>query len=116
MHLRDMLMPGASAELIYNGYWFSPKWTFYFPLCAKGAEAIDGTKSRCRCIKGNVLSIDGNRQPRCTIKTFSSMDIEGGFKQEDSRGFININAVRAQGPQCGAERKDALYLWRKEKE
>jgi argininosuccinate synthase len=40
------------------------------------------------------------------------MDIEGGFNQEDSRGFIEINAVRLKAHHAILHKK-MPYLWRK---
>ena len=92
MHLRDLLTP-KFAELIYNGYWFSPEMDFLFTALKKSQEGIDG-KVLLSLYKGNVMPI--GRQSPTTLynQNLSSMDIAGGFRQEDSRGFIEINAVR----------------------
>ena len=92
MRLRDMLTPKFS-ELVYNGFWFSPEMDFLMAAINKSQEVIDGIVY-LSIYKGNV-SVLGRESPSSLYdKELSSMDIEGGFSQEDSRGFININAIR----------------------
>jgi argininosuccinate synthase len=92
MRLRNMLTP-KFAELIYNGFWFSPEMDFLMAAIEKSQELIDGSVHLC-LYKGNVL-IEGRESPSSLYnKKLSSMDIEGGFDQTDSKGFIKINAIR----------------------
>jgi len=92
MRLRNMLTPKFS-ELIYYGFWFSPEMDFLMAAIDKSQELIDGCVHLC-LYKGNIL-IEGRESPSSLYdKDLSSMDIEGGFDQTDSRGFIKINAIR----------------------
>jgi argininosuccinate synthase len=92
MRLRNMLTP-KFAELIYYGFWFSPEMDFLMAAIDKSQELIDGSVHIC-LYKGNIL-IEGRESPSSLYnKNLSSMDIEGGFDQTDSRGFIRINAIR----------------------
>ncbi len=92
MRLRNQLAP-TFAELIYNGFWFSPEMDFLMAAMDKSQELIDGVVHLC-LYKGNVL-IEGRESPSSLYnKELSSMDIEGGFNQADSLGFIRINAIR----------------------
>jgi argininosuccinate synthase len=92
MRLRNMLTPKFS-ELIYYGFWFSPEMDFLMAAIEKSQEIIDGSVHLC-LYKGNVL-VEGRESPSSLYnKELSSMDIEGGFNQIDSRGFIRINAIR----------------------
>ena len=92
MRLRNMLTP-KFAELIYYGFWFSPEMDFLMAAIEKSQELIDGSVHLC-LYKGNVL-IEGRESPSSLYnKKLSSMDIEGGFDQTDSKGFIRINAIR----------------------
>ncbi len=92
MRLRNMLTPKFS-ELIYYGFWFSPEMDFLMAALEKSQELIDGSVHLC-LYKGNVL-IEGRESPSSLYnKELSSMDIEGGFDQTDSKGFIRINAIR----------------------
>ncbi len=92
MKIRDMLSP-KFAELVYNGFWFSPEMDFLMAAIAKSQELIDGTVY-LSLYKGNVL-IEGRQSPSSLYnQDLASMDIEGGFDQKDSEGFIKINAIR----------------------
>ena len=92
MRLRNMLTPKFS-ELIYYGFWFSPEMDFLMAAIEKSQELIDGSVHLC-LYKGNVI-IEGRESPSSLYnKDLSSMDIEGGFDQTDSKGFIKINAIR----------------------
>jgi len=92
MRLRNMLSP-VFAELVYNGFWFSPEMEFLMAAINKSQELIDGIVY-LTLYKGNVM-IDGRESPSSLYnQDLSSMDIAGGFNQQDSEGFIKINAIR----------------------
>ena len=92
MRLRNMLAP-VFAELVYNGFWFSPEMEFLQAAMDKSQEVIDGVVHML-LYKGNII-IEGRESPSSLYnKELSSMDIEGGFNQTDSLGFIRINAIR----------------------
>lgn len=92
MRIRDMLTPKFS-EIVYNGFWFSPEMDFLMAAINKSQEVIDGSVS-LSLYKGNI-SIHGRESGSSLYdKDLSSMDIEGGFNQQDSEGFIKINAIR----------------------
>ena len=92
MRLRDMLSP-KFAELVYNGFWFSPEMDFLMSAINKSQEAIDGSVT-LRLYKGNVIVTGRESASSLYNKDLSSMDIEGGFNQKDSEGFIKIHATR----------------------
>jgi argininosuccinate synthase len=92
MRLRDMLTPKFS-ELVYNGFWFSPEMDFLMAAINKSQEVIDGVVELA-LYKGNI-TIAGRESPSSLYdQELSSMDIEGGFNQQDSEGFIRIHAIR----------------------
>jgi len=92
MRLRDTLSP-KFAEIVYNGFWFSPEMDFLMSAIKKSQEVIDGVVY-LTLYKGNVM-VTGRTSPSSLYdKDLSSMDIEGGFNQKDSEGFIKINAIR----------------------
>lgn len=92
MRLRNILSP-VFAEIVYNGFWFSPEMEFLRAAMDKSQELIDGIVY-VTLYKGNVI-ITGRESPSSLYdKELSSMDIEGGFDQKDSAGFIKINAIR----------------------
>jgi argininosuccinate synthase len=109
MHLRDMLMP-KFAEIIYNGYWFSPEMDFLLSAMKKAQEAINGAVI-LSLYKGNVMPVGRTSPTSLYNQDLSSMDIEGGFNQEDSRGFIEINAVRLKAHHAILHQK-MPYRWR----
>ena len=92
MRLRDMLS-AKLAELIYNGFWFSPEMDFLRSAIDKSQEVIDGTVN-LKLYKGNVFVLSRESHSSLYDQDLSSMDIEGGFNQQDSEGFIRINAIR----------------------
>ncbi len=92
MRLRNMLNP-KMAELMYNGFWFSPEMEFLMAAVAKSQEWIDGVVT-LSLYKGNVTPLARTSPTSLYNQDLSSMDIEGGFDQRDSFGFINVNAIR----------------------
>ncbi|MBD3210908.1 argininosuccinate synthase [Candidatus Micrarchaeota archaeon] len=103
MRLRDMLAP-KFAELVYYGFWFSPEMEFLTASIGKSQELIDGVV-HLSLYRGNV-TIKGRESPSSLYnKELSSMDIEGGFNQEDSEGFIKINAIRLMAHRAIVEKK-----------
>jgi argininosuccinate synthase len=92
MRLRDMLSPKFS-ELVYNGFWFSPEMDFLMAAFNKSQEVIDGVVY-LSLYKGNVMVQGRESHSSLYDQDLSSMDLEGGFNQLDSRGFINIHAIR----------------------
>ncbi len=104
MRLRDMLSP-QFAELVYNGFWFSPEMEFLMASIGKSQELIDG-KVYLSLYKGNVM-IRGRTSPSSLYnEKLSSMDIEGGFDQKDSEGFIRINAIRLMAHSAITRRRE----------
>ncbi|AIY86596.1 MULTISPECIES: argininosuccinate synthase [unclassified Thermotoga] len=92
MHLRDILAP-KFAELIYNGFWFSPEMEFLLAAFRKAQENVTG-KVTVSIYKGNVMPVARYSPYSLYNPELSSMDVEGGFDATDSKGFINIHALR----------------------
>jgi len=91
-HLKDMLMPKV-AELIYNGFWFSPEMEFLMAAVNKSQENVDG-KVYMALYKGNAF-VTGRESPKSLYsKDIASMDKLGGYDQTDAKGFIKLNALR----------------------
>ncbi len=109
MRLRNMLSP-KFAELIYYGFWFSPEMDFLMAAINKSQEYIDGVVY-LTLYKGNIL-VDGRESPSSLYdKDLSSMDIEGGFDQKDSQGFIKINAVRLMAHNAIVREKGGNHIY-----
>ncbi|MEM1030666.1 MAG: argininosuccinate synthase [Myxococcota bacterium] len=90
--LRDMLSPEFAA-IIYNGFWFSPEMDFLRGALEKSQAIIDGVV-RLELYKGNATPVGRFSPSSLYDENLSSMDVAGGFDQQDSHGFIRINALR----------------------
>ena len=101
--LRDMLSAKLS-EFIYNGFWFSPEMDFLMAAIDKSQEVIDG-RVTLKLYKGNVIVLGRESSSSLYDRELSSMDIEGGFDQTDSAGFIKINAIRLMAHNAIMKRK-----------
>jgi argininosuccinate synthase len=97
LRLRDMLSP-RFAELIYNGFWFSPEMDFIQAAFKQSERLIDG-EVKLRLFKGNVISMGRSSSSSLYNQELSSMDVAGGYDREDARGFIRINALRLRAHQ-----------------
>lgn len=109
MHLRDSLIPKFS-ELIYNGLWFSPEMDFLMSAFNKSQEAISGEVTLL-LYKGNAIPVARYSPYSLYDQDLSSMDVEGGFDATDSKGFININAIRLKAHHM-VLRQQSPYDWR----
>jgi argininosuccinate synthase len=92
LRLRDMLSP-RFAEIIYNGFWFSPEMDFIRAAYTQSEKLIDGSVD-LRLFRGNVIIRGRTSQSSLYDQDLSSMDVAGGYDQQDARGFIRINALR----------------------
>src|SRR6202789_1623684 len=92
-HLKDDLMP-RYAELIYNGFWFTPEREMLQALIDKSQEFVGGAV-RLKLYKGNAAVV-GRASPFSLysqdLVTFE--DDKGAYDQKDAAGFIKLNALR----------------------
>ncbi|MGB3503053.1 MAG: argininosuccinate synthase [Mesorhizobium sp.] len=92
-HLKDDIMP-RYAELIYNGFWYSPEREMLQALIDKSQEDVEGDV-RLKLYKGNVI-VTGRRSPKSLYRndlvTFE--DDRGAYDQKDAEGFIRLNGLR----------------------
>ena len=92
-HLKDELMP-RYAELIYNGFWFSPEREMLQALIDKSQTLVTG-QVRVKLYKGNVTVI-GRESPYSLydqdLVTFE--EGKGAYDHRDAGGFIKLNALR----------------------
>ncbi|WP_370193408.1 argininosuccinate synthase, partial [Aurantimonas coralicida] len=93
MHLKDELMP-RYAELIYNGFWFSPEREMLQAAIDHSQRHVEGTV-RLKLYKGNVI-VEGRESEKSlysdALVTFE--DDHGAYDQKDAAGFIKLNALR----------------------
>jgi argininosuccinate synthase len=91
-HLKDELMP-RYAELIYNGYWFSPEREMIQAAIDASQKYVSGTV-RLKLYKGNV-DVVGRKSP---FSLYSAAHVtfeeDTVYDQRDAQGFIKLNALR----------------------
>jgi argininosuccinate synthase len=92
MKIRDM-MSLKVAELIYNGFWFSPEFDLLSTFMDKAQENNTGSVN-VQLFKGTAYPVSRTSPVALYDPEQSSMDVEGGYDQKDADGFIKINAVR----------------------
>ncbi|HEY9578839.1 MAG TPA: argininosuccinate synthase [Rhizorhapis sp.] len=92
-HLKDELMP-RYAELIYNGFWFSPEREMLQAAIDHSQAKVAGTV-RLKLYKGGVHVI-GRKSPYSLYseKVVTFEDDAGAYDQRDAEGFIKLNALR----------------------
>ncbi len=91
-HLKDELMP-RYAELIYNGFWFSPEREMLQALIDRSQEHVSGTV-RLELYKGNA-TVTGRRSPRSLYSlAHVTFEEDAVYDQRDAEGFIRLNALR----------------------
>ena len=92
-HLKDELMP-KYAELIYNGFWFSPERIMLQALIDKSQECVNGTV-RLELYKGSVSVIGRESKTNSLFNVdFSTFEEDAVYNQKDAEGFIKLNALR----------------------
>ena len=93
-HLKDSVMP-KYAELLYNGYWWSPERLALQKLIDATQEHVNG-EVRMKLYKGNAIVVgrrsDNDSLLDASIATFE--DDAGAYDQKDAEGFIKLNALR----------------------
>ena len=91
-HLKDELMP-RYAELIYNGFWYSPEREMLQAAIDQSQSNVTGTV-RLKLYKGSVAAV-GRKAPGSLYSrahvTFEEDDV---YNQQDAEGFIKLNALR----------------------
>ncbi len=103
LHLRDSLVP-RYAEMVYDGYWFSPERRMLQAAMDEAAREVTGT-ARLRLYKGSC-SVTGRRSDEALydpyLATFEEEDV---YDQRDASGFIRLNALRLRMAARRAARK-----------
>ena len=91
-HLKDEIMP-RYAELIYNGFWFSPEREMLQALIDRSQERVTG-QVRLKLYKGNVIVL-GRRSPNSLYSLeHVTFEEDAVYDQRDAQGFIKLNALR----------------------
>ncbi|WP_417590884.1 argininosuccinate synthase [Parasphingorhabdus sp.] len=92
-HLKDELAP-RYAELVYNGFWFSPEREMLQAAIDHSQARVNGTV-RLKLYKGSV-NVVGRKSPDSLYseKVVTFEDDAGAYDQKDAEGFIKLNALR----------------------
>jgi argininosuccinate synthase len=92
MHLKDDVMP-RYAELIYNGFWFSPERLAIQALIDTTQQQVNGTV-RLKLFKGQA-SVVGRKSPNSLYRLdYVTFEADSVYNQKDAEGFIKLNALR----------------------
>lgn len=92
MHLRDALIP-KYAELIYNGFWFSPEMKLMQSMVDQTQENVSGVV-RLKLYKGNVQTLGRKSDYSLYSEDFATFEKDSVYRQKDAEGFIRLNALR----------------------
>ncbi len=92
MLTRDTLMP-KFAQIVYNGFWFSPEMELLNAFINKAQENVTGT-AKLKLYKGNCLVV-GRKSP-CSLydEDTATFEEDTVYDQSDATGFIKLNALR----------------------
>ena len=92
-HLKDSIMP-RYAELIYNGFWFSPEREMLQALIDKSQDHVTGTV-RVKLYKGSARTVARwSDHSLYSEKHVTFEEDAGAYDQKDAAGFIKLNALR----------------------
>lgn len=92
MHLRDSLMP-KYAQLIYNGFWFSPERELMQKMIDESQTAVSGIV-RLELYKGNCRVLGRKSDFTLYSEAFATFEDDTVYRQGDAEGFIKLNALR----------------------
>ena len=93
MHLRDSLIP-RYAEMIYNGYWFSPEREMLQVLIDDSQKTVNGV-ARLKLYKGHCRTV-GRKSDNDSLFNvdFATFEKDQVYNQADAEGFIKLNSLR----------------------
>ena len=92
MHLKDELTP-RYAEIVYNGFWFSPEREMLQAAIDESQKVVTGT-ARVKLYKGNVMVV-GRKSPNSLYsEEIATFEADSVYDQSDATGFIRLNALR----------------------
>lgn len=92
MHIRDGLIP-RYADMIYNGYWFSPEREMLQALIDKTQENVTG-RARLKLYKGNCVTVGRKSDYSMFDPDYATFEGENVYDQSNADGFIKLNALR----------------------
>jgi argininosuccinate synthase len=92
MLMRDSLIP-KYAQLVYNGFWYSPEMKSLQTYIDATQENVTGT-ARMKLYKGNCIVV-GRKSPKSLYsEAFATFEKDQVYNQKDATGFIRLNGLR----------------------
>ena len=92
MHLRDSLIP-KYAQIIYNGFWFSPEMRLLQKMVDNTQENVSGV-ARLELYKGSCRILGRKSDKSIYSEDFATFEDDVVYRQKDAEGFIRLNALR----------------------
>jgi argininosuccinate synthase len=106
MHLRDSMIP-KYAELIYNGFWFSPERELLQRLIDESQTGVSGVV-RLKLYKGNCVVLGRKSETSLYREDFATFENDDVYHQKDAEGFIRLNALRLRIRKLARERGEKV--------
>jgi len=94
MRIRDSLVP-RYAELVYNGFWFSPEMQLLQKTMDETQKTVNGTV-RLKLYKGNCIPVGRKSDNSLYHQSFATFEEDEVYNQADAEGFIKLNSLRMQ--------------------
>lgn len=91
-HIRDSLIP-KYAQLIYNGFWFSPEMKMLQGMIDETQKPVTGVV-RMKLYKGNCYVLGRKAEKSLYSESFATFEGDSVYRQKDAEGFIRLNALR----------------------
>ena len=101
-HLKDELMP-KYAELIYNGFWFSPEREMIQRAVDESQRDVSGLV-RLKLYKGSVSVVGRQSSKSLYSESHVTFEADMVYNQRDAQGFINLSALRLKLLQAAQKR------------
>ncbi len=94
LRIRDSLIP-RYADLVYNGFWFSPEMQLLQKTMDEAQETVSGTV-RLKLYKGGCMPVGRRSDQSLYQESFATFVEDDVYNQADAAGFIWLNALRLQ--------------------
>ena len=104
-HLRDSLIP-KYAELIYNGFWFSPEMEMLQKMIDDTQTNVSG-RVRLKLYKGGCHVLGRESDFSLYDESFATFEDDDVYSQKDAEGFIRLNALRLRIRKLAQDRRKA---------
>jgi argininosuccinate synthase len=101
MHLRDSMIP-RYAQMVYNGFWYSPEREALQAMIDSTQATVTGTV-RMKLYKGQIYPLGRRSQHSLYNAAMATFEQDDVYNQADAAGFIRLQGLRLQARQSRAE-------------